>query len=329
MDRRAATTLICSLLAPSGAPLAQVPGRRPRIGFLAEPPLDEVMQRAIVGPFRKGLHELGYVENQNIFLEFRSAEGMHERLPALARELVELKLEVLVTAFPAAALAAKAATRELPIVAASVDNPVDMGLATTMARPGGNITGVSGWAGELVEKRLQLLHELAPTARRVGILFNRDSGVTRDGLERGIVRWQRTLGIEIRAYEARRPGDFEGVFAVVKREGVGGLVVLADGNTYTHRKELNDLCLERQMPSVWGGRDFLTGGGLASYQSDFPAIFRRAATLVDYILKGQKPADIPFEQATKLELIVDKRAAKALGITLPPTVLLAADEVFE
>ena len=116
---------------------------------------------------------------------------------------------------------------------------------------------------------------------------------------------------------------------MVKREGVGGLVVLADGNTYTHRKELNDLCLERQMPSVWGGRDFLTGGGLASYQSDFPAIFRRAATLVDYILKGQKPADIPFEQATKLELIVDKRAAKALGITLPPTVLLAADEVFE
>ena len=329
MDRRTANTLICGSIASVGTALAQVPGRRPRIGFLAEPPLDEVMQRAIVGPFRKGLHELGYVENQNIILDFRSAEGKHERLPALARELIGLKVDVLVTAFPAPALAAKATTREVPIVAASVDNPVDMGLAATMARPGGNITGVSGWAGELVEKRLQLLHELAPTARRVGILFNRDSGVTRAGLERGISRWQTTLGIQIGAYEARRPGDFERVFAALARDGVGGLVVLADGNTYTHRKALNDLCLQRQMPSVWGGRDFLTGGGLASYQSDFPAIFKRAATLVHFILKGQKPADIPFEQATKLELIVDKRAAKALGIVLPPAVLLAADEVFE
>jgi putative ABC transport system substrate-binding protein len=243
--------------------------------------------------------------------------------------LVELNVDVLVTAFPAPALAAKAATRELPIVAASVDNPVDMGLAATMARPGSNITGISGWAGELVEKRLQLLHELAPAARRVGILFNPDAAVTRAGLENSIVRWERILGIEIRAYDARTLHDLEGVFVALARDDVGGLVVLADGNTYTHRKALNDLCLERRMPSVWGGRDFLTGGGLASYQSDFPAIFRRAATLVDYILKGQKPADIPFELAAKLELVVDKRAAKALGIALPPAVLLAADELFE
>jgi putative ABC transport system substrate-binding protein len=329
MDRRAANTLICVSLALGNATLAQVPGRRTRIGFLAEPSFDEVMQRAIVGPFRKGLHEHGYIENRNFVLDFRSAEGKHERLPALARELVELKVDVLVAAFPASALAAKAATTEVPIVAASVDNPVDMGLAATMARPGGNITGVSGWAGELVEKRLELLHELAPAARRVGILFNPDAGVMRAGLQGGIVRWERTLGIQIRAYDARTPHDFQSVFTAQARDGVGGLVVLADGNTYTHRKALNDLCLERRMPSVWGGRDFLTGGGLASYQSDFPAIFKRAATLVDYILKGQKPADIPFEQATKLELIVDKRAAKALGIALPPAVLLAADEVFE
>ena len=214
----------------------------------------------------------------------------------------------------------------MPIVATSVDNPVDMGLARTMSRPGGNITGISGWAGELVEKRLQLLRDLVPTLRRIGILVNPDAGV---GLGSAIGRWERTLGIPLRAYEARGLGDFEGVFAALARDGVGGLVVLADGNTYTHRKELNDLCLQRRMPSVWGGRDFLTGGGLASYQSDFPAMFKRAATLVDYVLKGQKPADIPFEQATKLELIVDKRAAKALGIVLPQTVLLAADAVLE
>lgn len=228
-----------------------------------------------------------------------------------------------------AALAAKAATREVPIVAASVDNPVDMGLAATMARPGGNITGISAWAGELVEKRLQLLHEFTPGASRVGILFNPDAGVTRAGLENAIVHWERTLGIQIRTYDARTLLDFQSVFADLARDGVGGLVVLADGNTYTHRKALNDLCLERRMPSVWGGRDFLTGGGLASYQSDLPAIFKRAATLVDYILKGQKPADIPFEQATKLELVVDKRAAKALRIAVPQAVLLAADDVFE
>jgi putative ABC transport system substrate-binding protein len=282
-----------------------------------------------VGPFREGLRDLGYVGNQNIVIDFRSAEGKNERLPALAKELVQTKVDVLVAAFPAAALAAKAATQEIPIVATSVDNPVDMGLARTMTRPGGNITGISGWAGELVEKRLQLLRDLVPTVPLIGILFNPDAGVTRAGLESGIGRWERTLGIRIRAYEARGPGDFDGVFAALARDGVGGLVVLADGNTYTHRKELNDLCLQKRMPSVWGGRDFLTGGGLASYQSDFPAMFRRAATLVDYILKGQKPADIPFEQATKLELIVDKRATKALGIAVPQALLVSADEVFE
>ena len=247
MDRRAANTLICGSLALAGGSLAQAPARRPRIGLLMEPQLDEVMQRVIVEPFRRGLRELGYIDNQNITLELRSAHGKHKRLAVLARELVGLKVEVLVTAFPAAALAAKAATRELPIVAASVDNPVDMGLAATMARPGSNITGISGWAGELVEKRLQLLHEFTPGTRRVGILFNPDAGVTRAGLENAIVRWERTLGIQIRAYDARTLLDFQSVFTALARDGVGGLVVLADGNTYTHRKALNDLCLERRM----------------------------------------------------------------------------------
>ncbi|MEP6874301.1 MAG: ABC transporter substrate binding protein, partial [Burkholderiales bacterium] len=141
--------------------------------------------------------------------------------------------------------------------------------------------------------------------------------------------WERTLGIPIRAYEARGLGDFEGVFSDMARDGVGGLLVLADTNTYVHRVRLNELCLQRRMPSVWGGRDFLTGGGLASYQSDWPAIFRRAAALVDKILKGGNPAEIPFEQATKLELVIDKKAAKALGITVPQALLLSADEVVE
>jgi putative ABC transport system substrate-binding protein len=323
-------TVFSAFLFMASAPvaMAQVVGRKARVGFLTDAPLDQTWQRAAVEPFRQGLRELGYVDGQSIVLEIRSAEGKRERVKELMSELLQLNLDVLVTAFPAAALAAKEATRTLPVVAAAVDNPVVMGLAATLARPGGNVTGISGFSGELVAKRLQLVRELVPGVRRVGILFNPDA-VPRDKLEPSVAGWERLLGAQIRIYEARGPNEFEGAFAAMARDGVGGLVVLADSNTYTNRVRLNELCLQRRMPSVWGGRDWLTGGGLASYQSDFPAIFRRAATLVDYVLKGQKPADIPFEQATKLELVVDKRAARALGITVPQTLLLAANEVFE
>jgi putative ABC transport system substrate-binding protein len=327
MRRRTACSAV-ALLAASPVVLAQVAEGKRRIGFLTEAPLDEVWQRAALEPFRRGLRELGYIEGRNIVLEIRSADGKKERLKALMSELLELKLDVLMTAFGAAALAAKDATRTLPVVAAGVDDPVGMGLAATLARPGGNVTGISGWAGELVAKRLQLVRELVPSARRVGILTNPDA-VPRAFLEGVVPKWEGTLGLQIRVYEARVPDEFEGVFAAMARDGVGGLVVLADANTYVNRVRLNELCLQRRMPSVWGGRDWLTGGGLASYQSDYPAIFHRAATLVDYVLKGRKPAEIPFEQATKLELIVDKRAAKALGITVPRALLLAANEVFE
>jgi len=326
MRRRTASSAVVLLAA---SPVrAQVADRKPRIGFFTEAPLDEVWQRAALEPFRRGLSELGYIDGQNIVLEIRSAQGKNELLKPLMNELLQLKLDVLVTAFPAAAMAAKNATRTLPVVAVGVDNPVDTGLAATMARPGGNITGISSWAGELVAKRLQLVRELVPSVRRVGILSN-PNAIPRADLERGIPEWERMLGRQIRVYEARGLDEFEAVFAAMARDSVGALVVLADGNTYMNRARLNELCLQRRMPSVWGGRDFLTGGGLASYQSDIPAIFRRAATLVDSILKGRKPGEIPFEQATKLELIVDKRAAKALEITVPQALLLAADEVFE
>jgi len=327
MRRRTACSAVVFLATPP-AGLAQVTDRKPRIGFFTEAPLDEVWQRAALEPFRRGLRELGYIEGQNTVLEVRSAEGKSERLKPLMTELLQLNLDVLVAAFPGAALTVKNATRTLAVVAAGVDDPVVTGLAATMARPGGNITGISGFSGELVAKRLQLVRELVPGARRVGILFNPDA-VPRAAFEGGIAEWERTLGRQVRVYEARGPDEFEGAFAAMARDGVGGLVVLADNNTYVNRVRLNDLCLQRRMLSVWGGRDFLTGGGVASYQSDYPAIFRRAATLVDYILKGQKPAEIPFEQATKLELIVDKRAAKALGVAVPQTLLLAATEVIE
>jgi len=327
MRRRTACSAVVLLTAPPVV-LAQGAERKARVGFLTPAPLDQTWRRASVEPFRAGLRDLGYVEGQNLVLEIRSADGKNERLESLMSELLQHKLDVLVTAFDPAALTAKKANRGLPVVAAGVDDPIATGLAATLARPGGNITGISGWAGELVAKRLQLLRELVPNARRVAILFNPDA-VPRAGLQDGVAKWESTLRIPIRIYEARRADDFEGAFVAMTREGVDGLVVLADGNTYLNRVRLNELCLQRRMPSVWGGRDWLTGGALASYQSDYPAIFRRAASLVDYILKGQKPAEIPFEQATKLELIVDKRAAKALGITMPQALLLAANEVIE
>lgn len=327
MNRRTACTAAFSLLASPDVIRAQVVGRKARIGFLVETHLDRFIQHAALDPFRQGLRELGYAEGQNMVIEFRSAEGKHERLSELANELLQLQLDVLVAAFPSSALAAKNATRTVPVVAI-VDNPVETGLAATMARPGGNITGISSFAQEVAAKRLQLVHQLVPTARRIGILFNpNNTGVTRASLDREIAKWERSLGIQIVAYEARGPGDFESVFAALARDEIGGLVVLGDANTYIHRVRLNELCLQWRMPSVWPGRDFLTGGGLASYQSDFPAMFRRAAALVVKILKGEKPAEIPFEQATKLELVIDNKAAKALGVAVPQALLLSADEV--
>jgi putative ABC transport system substrate-binding protein len=327
MKRRTLSVVALGLIGLPSTALVQP--RQTRIGFLAEPAADQVMLRTVVEPFRQGLKELGHVEGQNLSIEFRWAEGKHERLAGLASELLQLGIDVLVAAFPAPAIVAKDATRSVPIVAVGVDDPVVMGLAATMARPGGNVTGISGYAAELVSKRLQLLRDLVPAARRVGILLNPNAIVRTRDFDRRLADWERSLGAEIRVYEAREARDFEAVFAALSRDRVDGLLVLADANTYAHRVMLNEMCLMRRMPSVWGGRAFLTGGGLASYQSDFPAMFRRAATLVDKILKGAKPAEIPFEQATKLELIVDLKAAKALGITVPQALLLGADEVIE
>ena len=328
MNRRTTCAAALALIALPRYVLAQVVGRKARIGFLIEPALDPTLQRGVVEPFRQGLRDLGYVEGQNIVIEYRSAEGRHERLRELADELLRLEPDVLVAAFPAPAWAAKDATRTVPVVAVGVDNPVQMGLAASLARPGGNITGISGFAIELVAKRVQLVHQLVPTARRIGILAN--PNVTQVASLAGpIADWERTLGIRIAVYMAAGPDDFEGVFNAMARDGIGGLVVFADANTYTNRVRLNALCLERRMPSVWGGRDFLTGGGLASYQSDFPAMYRRSAALVDKILKGAKPGEIAFEQSTKLDRVIDRRAIKALGISVPRSIIVSADAVLE
>lgn len=306
----------------------QARARPARVGFLIEPSIDDRVRSGTLDPFRHALSGLGYEEARNLVLEVRSAQGSFARLAGVVDELLRLDLDVLVAAFPAPARAVKAATNTLPVVAVGVDDPVDMGLALSMPKPGGNFTGISGFARELVAKRLQLLRELVPRARRFGILSNPDA-TPRGGMAGVLPQWEAVLDAKISIYHAQKPEDFAGVFDAMARDGIEGLVVLADNNTYTNRVQLNDLCLQRRMPSVWGGRDFLTGGGLASYQSDFPAMFRRAAAMVDRILKGERPETMAFEQSTKLDLVIDLRAAKALGIAVPRERLLVADAVLK
>jgi len=314
------------LMALPGLFHAQPAVRVTRIGFVVEPRIDEAARRATLEPFTQEMRKLGYQEGRNLVLDVRSAEGVHARLSGVIEDMLRLQPDVLVAAFPAPAIAANRANSNVPVVAVGVDDPVAMGLAQTMARPGGKITGISGFSNELVAKRLQLLREFVPQARHIAILSNPDAMV-RGGLGDRLPHWERTLGARISIYRARTLDEVVGVFDTMASDGVDGLVVLADNNTYTNRERLNQLCLERRMPSVWGGRDFLNGGALASYQSDFPAMFRRAAAMVDRILKGEQPQTMAFEQSTKLELVIDMRAARALGIVIPRERLIVADAV--
>jgi putative ABC transport system substrate-binding protein len=303
--------------------------RTARIAFLSGGVPDATVQQTVVEPFRAALRERGWVEGRNLRIDYRWAEGKPERLPALLAELLALRPDLLLAAFSASALAAKARGVEVPVVAAGVDNPVLMGLAVSMARPGGRITGVSSFGGELVAKRIQLLRDLLPGVRRLGVLMN-PATVQSAQLEALLQRLAREGGVSIVPVPARGPDEFDAAFAALARERVEGLVVLADETFYVHRAAIAERCRRARLPSVWGGRDFITDAeGLASYQSDFRVVFERAGVLADRILRGAYPAEIPFEQSTKLELVLNLKAAKAMGIVVPATLRLAADEVIE
>jgi len=297
-----------------------------RIGFLGGTSPDPATRRTAIDPFVQGLRELGRVEGRNVEIRYAWAEGAPERLPGLAAQLLAAELDVLVAMGPRPALVAKAATTEVPIVALAVDNPVEMGLVAGFARPGGNVTGISSFSGELVAKRLQLLKDLVPTAQRVAVLANPNT-VSRVQLEPALRRFERALGFSVTLFEAASREQFEPAFDAMGRDRVDGVLVLADATFWTDRARLHELVAKHRLPSIWGGRDWLDGGGLASYQSDFPAIFRRGAAMVDHILKGARPADTPFEQATKLDLVINVKAAQAMGIAVPTALLVGADHV--
>jgi putative ABC transport system substrate-binding protein len=329
MRRRMLCSAAIALVASTRRSEAQPVARKFRIGLLGSSTPDPLTLRTQVDPLRQGLRDLGWTEGQNLApIEFRWAEGRYERFPVLLDELLRLDLDVLVTVSPRPALLAKEATKTLPIVTLAVDDPVATGLVASIARPGGNVTGVSAAFSGLLEKRLQLLKDILPTARRFAVVFN-PASVLPKALSDLVPGWEKTLGVAVSLAEVRGPEDFDAAFAALVKERVNGVVFVADPMVWVQRAKLGELCLKYRLPSVWGGAGYLDAGGLASYQGDWPALFRRGAALVDKILRGAKPGDIAFEQGTKLELVVSLKGARALSITIPKSVVVSADEVIE
>ena len=325
--RRRIVVLVGLFAWPLGG-IAQPAGSMARIGFIGGTARDSL--RTWVEPFRQGLRELGYVEGQNFTIEFRWQDGKQERLPGLLAELIALAPDVLVTIGPREAILAKDATTTIPVVALGVDDPVVAGLAVSYARPGRNITGLSGAFEGILEKRLQVMKDIVPAARRFAVLSNPFT-YRRADLEQYLQKqnFEGMLGVKVMVLEARGPDDFDEAFATMARERVDAVAVLGDSAFWVHRARIGELCTKHRLPSVWPGAGYLDVGGLVSYQGDFAAMARRSASFIDKILKGAKPGDIPFEQSTKLELVVNLKAAKALGLTVPRSVLVGADEVIE
>ena len=325
----ALVTLIVALglLAMPLAAGAQQPKKIPRIGILGFARADD--QRAQYGRelYRQGLREFGWVEGQNITIEWRNAEERAERFPDLAAELVRLGVDVLVTSAGDAAIRAlKHATSTIPIVMAVSGDPVVSGHVASLARPGGNITGLSIQAAEVGGKRLELLKTAVPQASRVAVLWNAASPDKK-------LEWEdtqaaaRALGVTLHSVEVRGPDDFDGAFATILAEPPDALVVFSDALTLTHQLRIVDFATQHRLPMVSEGKEFAVAGGLMTYGASLPALIRRSAYYVDRILKGAKPADLPVEQPMKFELVINLKAAQALDLTIPPILLFQADEV--
>jgi ABC-type uncharacterized transport system substrate-binding protein len=332
VDRRAFIgTVAGGLLSTPLAAGAQQAAKIARIGYLSpnlatSPHLREA--------FRQGLRDLGYVEGRNLVIEYRDAEGKVERLPALAAELVALKVDVIVTegGNTVVPLAAKQATRTLPIVFATAADAVGSGLVTSLARPGGNVTGLDSLSTELVSKRLELLTQAVPGVGQVAVLWL--PGVYGERTEKEMLTGAevaaRGLGVRLQFVEATRdPADFDRAFSDMTRARAGALTVLPSNLFRREHGRLLDLAARHRLPAVYPWRDFVDAGGLMSYGASLTDLSRRAATYVDRILKGAKPGDLPVEQPTKFELTINLKTAKALGLTIPPSLLQRADQIIE
>ncbi len=300
----------------------------PTIGFLGPPP----SAGGLVQAFQQGLHDLGYVEGRNIKVEYRYTDvplqGNLDRMAQLAAELVRLKPDVLVVSVTEAALAAKNATSTIPIVMVSVPDPVAAGLVASLGRPGGNVTGLTRQTPDLIGKNLQLLKETLPKTVRVGVLANRTDPL-RSVFVGDVKEAAKSLDVQVSIVEASAPTELEGAFSTMHTERVGAVLVLGGGAFYLSRTQIAGLALRNRLPSMFQNREFVEAGGLLSYAPSTVANYRRAAYFVDRILKGTKPADLPVEQPTTFELVINLKTARALGLTIPQSLLLRADWVIE
>jgi putative ABC transport system substrate-binding protein len=318
-------TLTGALLAAPLAANAQAPVKVPRVGYLTTVSRTDDWR---LESLRQGLRELGYVEGQTIAIEYRFADGRPERLPALAAELVGLKVDVIVTAGPPAPQVAKQATRTIPIVFTVVGDPVAEGLVASIARPGGNITGLSSIASEVVGKQVELLKEVVPKVSRVAVLQN-PNHPGHPIMLRQLEGAARALGVQLRVVQAGRPAEIDAAFVAMRSQRVGGVLVLRDSFFNAQRTQIAALAAKSRLPAVYGFSEHAEAGGLMTYGASVKVMYRRAATYVDKILKGAKRADLPVEQPTKFELVINLKTAKALGLTIPPSLLQRADEVIQ
>jgi putative tryptophan/tyrosine transport system substrate-binding protein len=335
IDRRAFLAGGVAALAVPLAVGAQQAGKVYRIGYLSpSSPSDPERLASPFGErglaaFRQGLRELGYVEGKNIAIEKRWAEGKFERLPDLAAELVRLKVDIIVSVVTQASLAAKNATRTIPIVMVAPGDPLGSGLVANLARPGGNVTGPSSMYSDLVVKQLEVLKEIVPGLSRVAVLWNPANAAWQAQMLKATEVAATALRLQVQLVEARGPDELEGAFAGMARERASALLVAVDVIFALHARRIADLAAKRHLPAMYGSSEHVEAGGLISYAPDIPDVFRRAATYVDKILKGAKPSDMPVEQPTKLLLVINVKTAKALGLTIPPSLLLRADQVIE
>ena len=318
-------TLAGGLLAAPLAAEAQPAGKLYRIGFLGS--VSAFGYAKQVEALRAGLRDLGYLEGKNIVIEYRWAEGKYDRLADLAAELVRLKVDVLVTHGTPAGLAAKRATTTIPIVIATSADAVTSGLVASLARPGGNVTGSSYFVPELNAKRMEFLKEAFPHTRRMAVLLNPDNPAMVPILQ-ALELTAGSLKVALQQFAVRGPNEFDGAFSAMTKSQVDAVAIIEDSVFQANAGAIAGLTVEKRLPST-GFKEFAEAGGLMAYGPSIPHLFRRAAVYVDKILKGAKPADLPVEQPTKFELVINLKTAKALGLTIPPSLLQRADQVIE
>jgi putative ABC transport system substrate-binding protein len=313
---------------PLVAPAMQAAGRNFKIGYLFIASREQTLH--YIKAFEEGLRTLGYHVGENVVIEYRFTNGQAERLPALAAELVRVGVDVIVTGTNPNTDAVMKATTAIPIVMNSGLDPVNAGLVTSLARPGGNVTGlVLDTGDEIFGKRFELLKEILPNLSRVGVLFNPDVAFNRSRQTAAMGETARILGLTFIPVEARGPDALEQAFATMVKEHAQAFVMQGDGVLYDSRSRIAEMALRVQLPAVSGQRELATAGFLLTYGADIPDLCRRSAVFVDKIFKGTKPADLPVEQPTKFELVANLKTAKALGIVMPPSLLLRADDVIE